>query len=170
MSSVLLLIGVLHGVFSVLVYSTLPSKIPIHFNAGGHPDAFAEGKSLSWFTLFFVSAGMAVLFYLIVATMHRMPLKYISIPRRDEFIALPEERRVRVLGVVAFHMLVLGAICMIIFLGIHVITALVAHKIMDGLPVLFTASTLIATLAETAIMVWSIYRAVNREVDANARG
>ncbi len=168
---VALLAGIcaVHLVFALMSYSSLPEKIPMHFNAAGVPDAFASRGVGSWFLLWFVSAGMGLLFTAFSLTLHTMPERYLSLPRKQAFLALPAAAKSRVWAVAAFHILVFIAIFMLVFFVAHVSTALVARGALDRLPVWWLLPGLVASIVQTVVLTVRLLDVVNREIDEHER-
>ncbi|HSR42079.1 MAG TPA: DUF1648 domain-containing protein [Longimicrobiales bacterium] len=88
--NLLLVLALLGG--SAAAWPWLPAEIPIHFDASGEPDRWADTTVLSWFGLpvlaFLLAAGM----YLIGVVVPRRP-EWLSVPNRKRFLALTEEAR-----------------------------------------------------------------------------
>ena len=123
----------------------------------------------SWFLLWFVSAGMGALFAGFSLKMHAMPERYLNLPRKQAFLSLPPEAKGRVWAVAAFHMLVFTAIFMLVFLTLHVFTALVAFEMVDRLPVAWLLAGIAASIAETLVMTIRLLNTVNSELGRYAR-
>lgn len=132
-----LLLGVviLHGAFAAAVYGRLPGRLPVHFGAGGAPDAWAAPGLGSWFFLPLLSAGVAALLGAVSLALFRVPPKWLNLPRKAAFLALGVGERRAVLGVVSAFTLLLGAILCATLLGIQVAQALVALGAAAAFPV-----------------------------------
>ncbi|MCP4676531.1 MAG: DUF1648 domain-containing protein [Deltaproteobacteria bacterium] len=166
----LIIIIVAHGLFAGLAYGSLPETIPIHFDASGNPDGFAGASIGSWFLMWFVSLGCGLLFGVFSLKLDTIPPRHLSMPRRDEFLALPTPARCRVLAAISFHMLVFTGILMLFFLSMHVCMALAAHGIVKKLPVMLMYGGVFVILLDTILMTVRIVSAVNREINDRVRG
>ena len=90
--------------FALWAYDKLPDPIPIHFDAAGNPNGWAEKSYLSWLMLPSSALGMTVITYasvLFVALTRKNP-RFINFPGRykTKYLALSPERREPVLFVV----------------------------------------------------------------------
>ena len=132
-----LLVGVVaaHGVFAAIVYDRLPDRIPVHFGADGAPDAFASPGLSSWFFMVFVSAVLALAIGLVSLSIFRIPPKWLNLPKKAAFLALPEADRRGVLGLVAAFTMLLGATVCLGLLAIHVVVALAALGVVERFPI-----------------------------------
>ncbi len=165
----LIVVVVVHGLFAGLTYGDLPRTIPIHFDVSGTPDGFAGASIGNWFLMWFVSLGCGLLFGVFSLKLDTIPPRYFSMPRRDEFLALPIPARSRVLAAIAFHMLVFTGILMLFFFAMHVCMALAAHGIIKELPMILVFGGTFVMLFDTIIMTIRIVSAVNREIDGHVR-
>ena len=164
-----LAIAAAHFLFALLSFKGLPARIPIHFNIHGVPDGFAGASVANWFMLFFISATMGVLLMLLALGVDRFPVKYLNVPRREEFLNLPAWRRSKEYGVLAFHLLLLTSI-MMLFMGLlHVVMALTAHGIVEKIPVVWMVVGLGSTTLEVVVMTWHLVKVIGREIDEHAR-
>jgi uncharacterized membrane protein len=159
-----------HGAVAALALPHLPEVMPVHFDAAGRPDAWSSVTFGSWFTLWLLSGGFGLAMLLGASATFRVPPRWMSLPRKDEFLALPAARRERVLCAIAFHVLVIGAIVMLTFLGIHAAVILVALGTIDLFPVAVVFASLGAVLIEVVVMIWALSRAIGREIAAHVRG
>ena len=81
---------------SVLAWPELPARIPTHFDLSGRADAWADRSPSKWFML----PAMALLVVGVMQLSQSLALKHpslLSIPDKDEFLALPEEGKRAVL-------------------------------------------------------------------------
>jgi uncharacterized membrane protein len=94
-------------------YPRLPDRYPIHFDASGTPDGWASKSVGTWFLLPLVSLVMTGLMMGLalggINAMARHTPGLINIPRKDEFLRLSPEERVRVLGPMSVFLLMVGA-------------------------------------------------------------
>ncbi len=165
MTRVLFALGAAHGLFALLTFTSLPETIPIHFDVAGNPDGFTGASFGGWFLLWFTSIGCGVLFGWFSLRLDRIRPSYYSLPRRDEFVALPAPARSRVYAAISFHMLVFTGIFMLFFFALHVGMALAAHKIVDELPNTLVYGGSAVILIDTIVMTARIVSAVNREIN-----
>jgi uncharacterized membrane protein len=81
--------------YAMITFNALPEKIPIHFSKNGVPNNWADKSWITWLTLPLVALGLTALFY---ATTHLVDVakrhpKWLNLPKKKEFLALPEERQ-----------------------------------------------------------------------------
>ena len=83
----------LTGLFIYRAYPLLPARIPMHFTMAGRPDRW-DGRG-AIMVLFVLAIAMTAVLYLIIGFTSRMGKnpRYLNIPRKREFLALPEEKR-----------------------------------------------------------------------------
>jgi len=132
-----MLVGVVvaHGAFAAIAFDRLPEIIPVHFGADGAPDAFASPGLSSWFFMVIVSAVLALAVGLVSLALFRIPPRWLNIPKKAAFLALPEPDRREVLGVVAASTMILGATVCAGLLAIHVAVALAALGVAETFPI-----------------------------------
>ena len=85
-------------IYAIVTYSALPEKIPIHFTTHGIPDSWADKSWGVWLTLPLVALGLTCLFYAttyLIDVAKKHP-KWLSLPKKKEFLALPEEKQAAV--------------------------------------------------------------------------
>lgn len=70
-----------------------PGRVPVHFDAAGRPDRWSDRSGL--LALAITALGTTAALYLIGWLTPRLGTnpRYLSIPRKREFLALPEEKR-----------------------------------------------------------------------------
>ena len=157
-----LLVGVVvaHGVFAAAVFTRLPQRIPVHFGVNGAPDAFASPGLSSWFLMVIVSAVLALAIGLVSLSLFRIPPKWLNLPRKAAFLALPEADRRAVLGSVAAFTMLLGAtVCLGLF-AIHVVVALAALGVIEAFPIAAPFVIVGAVFVELIIMFIRVSAAV----------
>lgn len=69
-----LIILTLHFVYTLVVFSSLPDTIPVHFNVAGEVDAF--GSKVSIWAIWFASLGLFVMLSLFVY----LPMQFWNLP------------------------------------------------------------------------------------------
>ncbi len=133
--------------FSGWAYPRLPGRIPVHFNASGNPDCWAEKSRGLWFALPIVALGMTGLMYLMslaVKGARRNP-RWLNIPNKAQFLALPPERQApiwRELGMM-FFWLAVPLISLFAFLQVAIWMAAVGKGVPGAFPL---ATALFAVL------------------------
>ena len=163
-----LLAGVViaHGALAALLFNELPARIPVHFGADGAPDAFASPGLSSWFFMVLVSAILALIVGSASLAIFRIPPRWLNLPRKAAFLALPEPDRRAVLGVVsAFTMLLCATVCAGL-LAIHVVVALAALGVIEAFPI---AAPFVITGAVFALLIAMFIRVSAAVESATAR-
>jgi uncharacterized membrane protein len=169
-AAALVAIWAAHGLVAVLALPHLPETMPVHFDAAGRPDAWSGATLGNWFLLWLVSAGFGLMMLLGALSVFRIPPRLMSLPRKDEFLALPAGRRERVLAAMAFHVLVTGCIVMLTFLGIQTGVILVALEVIVRFPVAVVFASLGLVLAETVVMIVGLSSGIRREMAEHVKG
>ena len=126
---------IVHGAFAALIFNKLPARIPVHFGTDGAADAFASPGLSSWFFMVIVSTILALVIGVVSLSLFRIPPKWLNLPRKAAFLALPEPDRRAVLAVVSAFTMLLGATVCAGLLAIHVIVALAALGVVEGFPI-----------------------------------
>jgi uncharacterized membrane protein len=161
---------ILHGLVAAVSLRYLPRIMPVHFDAAGIPDAWSSATLGSWFLLWLLSGGFGAAMLLGAFATFRVPPRFFSLPRKDEFLALPPARRERVLATLAFHVLVIGAVVMLTFLGIQLGVILVALEVIARFPVAVVFASFGLVLVETVVMIAALSSGIRRETAAHVRG
>lgn len=81
--------------YSLATYTGLPERIPIHFDAAGVADGWMDKGWLAWLALPLTALGMWALMALsagLVGWARKHP-KYLSMPNKEKFLALPPEKQ-----------------------------------------------------------------------------
>ncbi len=155
---------VVHGTFALATFGNLPDKIPVHFGADGVADSFAEPSVCSWFGLFFVSVGTGLLMGTIALSVFKIPSRYLSIPRKKEYLALGEHPRNRLMGVIATHTLIMGIASVVLMLCVHISMALLAHGSIDRFPAWIVFAAMLVIIIELVVMITSFLRKLDNEI------
>lgn len=81
--------------FSLLTYAGLPERIPIHFDIHGQADGWMDKSLLAWLGLPLSALGMWGIMALSAKAVDwgRKHPKYLSIPKKEQFLALPPEKQ-----------------------------------------------------------------------------
>ena len=98
-----LLVGMLIS-YSVVVYGSLPDRIPAHFDISGEPDRWVETTWGSWLLLPAIAAGVTIFFYLIGLLVRRLGARHprwINVPAKKAFLKLEPSQREQVMREVA---------------------------------------------------------------------
>lgn len=77
---------------SAVAYADLPDRIPVHFGLSGQPDRWADKSFWSVFTLPLVATVIGALLGTLAVVAARKPGVF-NFPGKEDFLALPPERR-----------------------------------------------------------------------------
>ena len=151
---------VLHLILAVVVWFTLPPRIPTHFGAGGNADAWAETSTYFWFGLVAASVGTSLMIHFITLPTNR---NFWNIGEKKRFLQLTPEQQAPVLELMRIFGAA-SALCVnVVFLTLHFGIYLTAGGHSQGLPwwiniIIFGAPVCLVL----GIIPWD--RAVRREV------
>ena len=155
-ANLILLFFISYTVYSA--YSTLPERIPTHFDFSGHPDGWGGRGSFVFLAAF--AWGMTLIFY---ALSHYMPRigrnpRTLNIPHKEEFLKLPEQKQLKYWALVAEFMAGLMA-------GVNLLWCLmiraIAHIAMGEaalLPFKYTLSALLVIVFLSILYVVRLVR------------
>jgi uncharacterized membrane protein len=102
------------GVFqSLYFYTQLPERVAIHFGNGGFPDSWASNE-VNLAISVFMYVFLAIMFIAIPSTLKYIPLRFISFPNREYWLA--EERKESTIKQIGGLFNMYGAALMIFFL------------------------------------------------------
>ena len=98
LASVATLVGA--WALAYILWPDLPAKVPVHFDGSGRPDRWASPTFLNWFALplvtLFLTALMVAISISVRGWMRRGKFpRLMSVPRKKEFLKLPDDARVR---------------------------------------------------------------------------
>jgi hypothetical protein len=151
---------------AVAAYSTLPATIPIHFDFAGRPDAV--GGKAWWFLLPTVATALVVpLTWLLPIWVDRLAAsnsRWLNVPDRERFRALPPPARQRALSPLRHMLPILGLEVLLLFAWLLYASHRVAVGRADRLhhwPALACVAAVVATALGFAA---AGLRAVQREV------
>ena len=163
-----ILIGtvVAHGVLTLATWGSLPARIPLHFDASGAPDRIGPPTAGAWFGPFFVSALVSLFIGIIALSIPRIPSKYLSLPRKREFLALDTETRRRLLGIIATHTLVLATTMAVVFAVLQALMYLTSIGRIGSFPAWIVFAAMALMIIEIVIMVVSFSRGLDAELGA----
>ena len=150
----------LDGAGAMLTWSTLPRRVPTHFDFGGTPDAWARTSLTSWFGLVAITAAVSAFVYAL--SMHA-PLELWNIPEKERFLRLSSQQRAPILELLRRSMAVAAICCTISLSSLQLGLYIVAHDHANGLPWYITGVTYGALiLLLVGAVPWS--RALRRAV------
>jgi uncharacterized membrane protein len=167
---VLLALALGHAAFSLVSFAELPETIPVHFDPDGAADGFTDATLGNWLFLWLVGVGMGALAALGGLWAFRAPPRYLTIPRKTAFAALPEIRRARAMSVLSLHVIAIGAVAMLALAGIHLGLALAATGRLETFPTWIVWVAVMAVVVEIFVGMNHFSRAVARQVEEHARG
>jgi uncharacterized membrane protein len=101
--------------YAAATFQSLPARYPVHFDGAGHPNGWATDSSPEWFLLPAIATLVTAFTVAMALLMPRMPMKYVNIPRKECFLALPEASRAEVLRSVVKMVLVMGILEVALF-------------------------------------------------------
>ncbi len=150
-------------VWSFAVYGDLPTSVPVHFDALGRPDAWAERSLAGWLLL--PGVGVVVLGVVGWARLRtRSKPESVNIPDKAAFLALPEPARERVLeeldGVLGW--VELGTVALLFAIQVARLRAALGADTGTLLGVTLV-TTLVASPVLVAVLLIRVQRAVTRE-------
>ena len=122
---------------AIEAWPTLPAKFPMHFDFAGRPDSFVDKSVVAWFLLPVFASVMNVGLSLLSPMIQWMALKhpeFVNMPRKEQWLKLDSQARLRTLQPVFRAMRVLQFIVMALFLFIVVSSAKVASGQWSVLP------------------------------------
>lgn len=97
-----------HAVLARLVASRLPERFPVHFNFAGEPDRWASRGDAEWYLTVVIGGVLALGLTAFGLVFHRVPLRFVNLPGKQRLLALALERRLPVLRVAAWLLVLLG--------------------------------------------------------------
>ncbi len=164
-ASWLVLVGI--WLSAIEAWPTLPAKFPMHFDFAGRPDSFVDKSMVAWFLLPVFATVMNVGLSLLSPMIQWMALKhpeFVNMPRKEQWLKLDSQARLRTLKPVFGAMRVLQLLVMALFLFIVVSSVKVASGQWSVLP---TWPMFLFLAAIGASVAWLLFRsitAVKKEV------
>lgn len=149
--------------WSFVVYSGLPESIPVHFDALGRPDAWAERSLMGWLLL--PAVGVLVLAIVEWARRRaRSKPESVNIPDKATFLALPEPARQRVLDELdaVLGWIELGTVALLCAIQVARLRA-AAGGDTGTLLVVSLVATLLASPVLVVVLMVRVQRALARE-------
>jgi len=120
---------VLHALGSLLAWSRVPDRIPIHFSFGGTPDVWAAKSPAAWFGPWLVSTVVAVVVYLATRQVARDALNGAD-PSMGEATALT--RRAALVRKAGRHAAACALNVAVVFIGLQTAIFLAALGLNGG--------------------------------------
>ena len=127
-----LLVLALYFAAAAALWSTLPERVPIHFDFTGQPTTWARTSILSWFGLPLLAAAMTFLLYGIASASTHAPELW-NIPERERFLALSPAARAPIIAYLHRLMAWAALLVTFTFITIHVGVYQTATGRSDGL-------------------------------------
>jgi uncharacterized membrane protein len=149
-------------------YGSLPPSMPAHFGAGG-VDRWAETSFWSWFGIPLMAVGLPAVNYGIALAFATRP-EYMNIPRKDRLLALPADRRARVMRW-WWRLMQVIALVEVLILGVaqYGIWLAAMRRMATGQPIVVLVMILaIAMLPLSIYFVWQMSAEVARQEAARA--
>jgi uncharacterized membrane protein len=112
---------------SLLLYPSLPARIPQHFGASGAPDRWVATSWISWMLPPIIAIAVAGFVSLIAAVLPR-DLRQLNLPRKERMLALPPERHPEVLATIRTAMRWIAAVVLALFAAIQYEVYVVARE------------------------------------------
>lgn len=158
---------------AITAWPVLPDRVPMHFDAVGRPDGWVARSAVAWFSLPALATAMGVgagwLLPRWMIAMARANSRWLNVPRKAQFTALPAAARERVVQAPATWLVAMVVAIEGLFAWILFGSAEVAAGRWPVLPTAPLYATLAAVLLCVVAMVIAGGRAVQREV-ARAAG
>jgi hypothetical protein len=127
-----LLLLALYFAVAAMLWSTLPERVPIHFDFAGHP-TWARTSVLSWFGPPLLAAAMTLFLYGLGQASTRTPELW-NIPEKKRFLALSPAARAPIVAYLRRAMAWSAVLVTFTFISIHVGVYQTATGRTDGLP------------------------------------
>lgn len=108
-------------IFALVTKANLPERYPVHFDIAGQPDRWATGPA-EWFVLPATATFVGLLLAALGLGASSIPPRFVNVPDRARFLALPRAEQRRVLGRVAGFSATLGV-------GVEVLLAALQYLI-----------------------------------------
>ncbi len=161
-------------VLAIAAWPSLPDRIPIHFDIAGRADGWADKSAWWWFALpalaTLVGALLGLLLPRWMLAMARTNSRWLNVPRKQQFMALPLDARERAIEAPMPWLLAL-ACCVQVLIGWIVFgSARVAAGEWATLPPVSSFVAIGLVLACAVGLAVAGIRAVRREVERAGAG
>jgi uncharacterized membrane protein len=159
-------------VLAVVAWPSLPERIPIHFDAGGRPDGWVPKSFGWWFAMPALATGIGALLGIVLprwmVAMARANSRWLNVPRKQQFMALPADARERAIRAPMPWLLVLAC-------GVQALIGWIVHgsaRVAAGewatLPPVPSFVLIGSVLAGAVGLAFAGTRAVRREIERAA--
>lgn len=168
MRALLVLVTIANWLLAGFLWSSLPERFPIHFDAAGTPDGWATKTALTWFALpalgtaLGLALGVGLPKWMVAMAKSNSP--WLNVPDKKAFAALPEDARVRVITGPARWLVALAVVLQLLLGWIVFGCARVAAGDWTTLPPGPSYALIGAVLVCAACLAFAGSRAVRREV------
>jgi uncharacterized membrane protein len=159
---------------AAFAWSDLPDRVPIHFDAAGRPDGWVARSAFWWFALpalattFGLLLGVALPRWMVA--MARANSRWLNVPRKAEFMALPIDARERAIRAPMAWLVLLACLLQALVGWIVFGSARVATGAWATLPAPASFVMIAAVLACAIGLAVAGSRAVRREVESARAG
>lgn len=159
------LIWVALVLFSIATYSTLPERIPQHFDAAGNVTATMSKSLVTWFLLPAIAAGVQLLLSW-TGTLPTTRPELFNFPAKARFLKLPTEFRGPVILRLLEAMDITGAFTMLVMAYVQV---MIWRSALGHSPGGMTAGLIVVTVLFTPALFILLSRANAAVDEAEAR-
>jgi uncharacterized membrane protein len=153
---------------AIAAWPELPARVPIHFDALGRADGWVDKSAFAWFGLPALATVVGIVVGLLLprwmVAMARANSKWLNVPRKTQFMALPVDARERAIRAPMMWLVAMVIGVEALFAWILYGSAEVAAGGWESLPPLPLHATLGAVVLCVVAMVTAGLRAVQREV------
>jgi uncharacterized membrane protein len=154
---------------AAIAWPKLPARVPIHFDAAGRPDGWVERSAWWWFALPALATVLALLLGFALprwmVAMARANSRWLNMPRKAEFMALPADARERAIRAPLAWLVLLACLLQVLVGWIVFGSARVATGAWATLPAPTSFVLIGAVLACAIGLAVAGSRAVRREVE-----
>ena len=151
---------------AVLAWSSLPERIPTHFDAGGVPDAWSAKSFWSWFTVPLIAVFTVLVMEVSMRVVRSRP-HLLNIPQRKQFLELAADDQAPVLRELARVLDALTLLVLLIFGTIQLATYQAAFGQSVRRPMLVVL--LLAVIGTPLLTILLLVRTSARITEAHRR-
>jgi uncharacterized membrane protein len=151
------IILILHLFFTIFSFTLLPDIIPVHFNGDGSATMALKNRT-SWFSIWWVSSATGISLSLIAKSIFFIPVKFINVPRKKEFIKLPADAQRTILNTIFSFTMILTITGLITLFAVHFAIFLVSIQKLDRFPSVILAFFSAILFVELFLMIISTGR------------